>query len=769
MTAETLNFTTLKNASLRLLSKLYPMAKRGLYRFHGGVFPRYNKSMSLRHPLKPVYIPKTLVLPLQQHVGVVTEAQVQVGDRVLKNQLLADTEKGLAAPIHAPTSGTITAIENRVLPHASGLNGQCLVIETDGQDEAIDNALQVDGSRPQTPDELKALVHRAGIVGMGGAGFPTFAKIPSQRGQIQYLLINGAECEPFITCDDVLMQTQPQNIIQGALTVAEALGIEQIICGIEDNKAQAIQAMQKAANGTDVRIETVATVYPMGSQVQLTQELTGVELPANTHAVDAGILMMNVATFAAIHDAVTHGNPLISRLVTVSGEGLQDPFNIEALLGSSFEELAQLAQPKHPLDYPLIQGGPMMGIAMKSNQVPVIKTTNCILANPPQPMEEALPCIRCGECMDACPVNLLPQQMYWHSRSHEFDKVEKLKVFDCIECGCCSFVCPSQIPLVQYYRFAKSEIKKIKQEEQAAELAKQRHEFKLARLEREKQERDARLKAKKEAVKKKAAAEQAEANTSSASVAKKPASAAAAAQAAARARQKSAEKDSGIAPKLSAREKAIAAAKKRTEAAEKQAESQSAESKKKSDSKPDPKAAAMAAAKKRAAAKAAAQNSTNRASSDSASKPEAQTDSQPSAADKRKAAMEAAQKRAQAKKANEPKPKTETADAPKNTPKSTDGQASVQDKRQAAMAAAKKRAQAKQKAQAAGPQETEQAENPVTETPKNDTTEMPDAKRKAAMAAAKAKAAARAAQKRQADNANNTNDSATHQTDKDGH
>lgn len=762
MTAETLNFTTLKNASLRLLAKLYPMAKRGLYRFHGGVFPRYNKSMSLRHPLKPVYIPKTLVLPLQQHVGVVTEAQVQVGDRVLKNQLLADTEKGLAAPIHAPTSGTITAIEDRVLPHASGLNGQCLVIETDGQDEAIDNALQVDGSRPQTPDELKALVHRAGIVGMGGAGFPTFAKIPSQRGQIQYLLINGAECEPFITCDDVLMQTQPENIIQGALMVAEALGVERIICGIEDNKAQAIQAMQKAAKGTNVQIETVATVYPMGSQVQLTQELTGVELPANTHAVDAGILMMNVATFAAIHDAVTHGNPLISRLVTVSGEGLQEPFNIEALLGSSFEELAQLAQPKHPLDYPLIQGGPMMGIAMKSNHVPVIKTTNCILANPPQPMAEALPCIRCGECMDACPVNLLPQQMYWHSRSHEFDKVEKLKVFDCIECGCCSFVCPSQIPLVQYYRFAKSEIKKIKQEEQAAELAKQRHEFKLARLEREKQERDARLKAKKEAVKKKAAAEQAEANASSASVAKKPASAAAAAQAAARARQKSAEKDSGGAPKLSAREKAIAAAKKRTEAAEKQGESQTAEPKKK----PDPKAAAMAAAK------AAAQNSSN-STSDSASKPEAQTDSQPSAADKRKAAMEAAQKRAQAQKAHEPKPKTETetADAPKDTPKSksTDGQASVQAKRQAAMAAAKKRAQAKQPTQTAESLETEQAENPVPETPKNDTTEAPDAKRKAAMAAAKAKAAARAAQKRQADNANNTSDSATHQTDKDGH
>ncbi len=767
MTARTSTFTTFKNATLRLLAKIYPVAKRGLYRFHGGVFPRYNKSMSLRHPLKPVFVPKNLVLPLQQHVGVVTEAKVQVGDRVLKNQLLADTEKGLAAPIHAPTSGTITAIEDRVLPHASGLKGQCLVIETDGQDETIDNALQVDGSHPKTPDELKALVHRAGIVGMGGAGFPTFAKIPSQRGQIQYLLINGAECEPFITCDDVLMQTQPKNIIQGALIVAEALGVERIICGIEDNKAQAIQAMQKAAKGTDVQIETVATVYPMGSQVQLTQELTGVELPANTHAVDAGILMMNVATFAAIHEAVTQGNPLISRLVTVSGEGLQAPFNIEALLGSSFEELAQLAKPKHPLDYPLIQGGPMMGIAMKSNHVPVIKTTNCILANPPQPMEEALPCIRCGECMDACPVNLLPQQMYWHSRSHEFDKVEKLKVFDCIECGCCSFVCPSQIPLVQYYRFAKSEIKKIKQEEQAAELAKQRHEFKLARLEREKQERDARLKAKKEAVKQKAAAEQAEANASSASAAKKPASAAAAAQAAARAHQKSAEKDSGAAPKLSAREKAIAAAKKRTEAAEKQPESQTTEPKKKPDSKPDPKAAAMAAAKKRAQAKAAAQKSTNN-TPDSTPEPEAtQTETQPSTVDKRKAAMEAAQKRAQAKKSHEPK--TETADALKDTPKSTDSQASVQDKHQAAMAAAKKRAQAKQQAQTLAPQETEQPESPVTETPKNDTSDAPDAKRKAAMAAAKAKAAARAAKKPQADEANNTSDSATHHTDKDGH
>ena len=695
---ETTQKQTFKQKLVIGLSKLYPMAKRALYRFHGGVFPRYNKELSLSHPLVTDFIPNTLVLPLQQHVGVSTEPLVKPGDYVLKNQLLANTEKGLAAPIHAPTSGKIIAIEPRTLPHASGLSGLSIVLESDQKDQAIENSLEVDGATPDTPDKLKALVHKAGIVGMGGAGFPTFAKIPSQPGQIKYLLINGAECEPFITCDDILMQTRAEDIVQGAMIVAQSLGIKHILCGIEDNKAKAIKAMQKAAKNTDVQINVVATAYPMGGQTQLTQELTGIELPAHTHAIDVGVLMMNVATFAAIYQAVVQGNPLTSRYITVSGLGLNKPFNIDARLGTSFKELALLADPKTPLDYPLIKGGPMMGIEMQSNEVPVIKTTNCILATPPEPMEEPMPCIRCGECMDACPVNLLPQQLYWHSRSHEFDKVESLKVFDCIECGCCSFVCPSHIPLVQYYRFAKSEIKHIKQEEATAELAKKRHEFRQERLEREKREREARIKAKKEAVKQKAS-QQAESESTDTDKPKTNAAAAAAARAAkARAAKAGNETNTEDSPKLSARDKAIAAAKKRAEAASKTSSSETSASseKKNSNTAPkDPKAAAMAAAKKRAAQKAREQQSSN---TNVAEKTQPNT-----AKDKRAAAVEAArQKAAEKKQATQTKQsESEVSKTPSDAPASTNktktaAQKSSEAKRKAAMAAAKARAKKQQ-------------------------------------------------------------------------
>lgn len=672
---------TFKQKLILGLSKLYPMAKRALYRFHGGVFPRYNKELSLNHPLVTDFIPDTLVLPLQQHVGISTEPLVQPGDYVLKNQLLADTEKGLAAPIHAPTSGKIVAIDPRTLPHASGLTGLSIVLKSDQKDQAIDNSLKVDGSIPETPDKLKALVHKAGIVGMGGAGFPTFAKIPSQPGQIKYLLINGAECEPFITCDDMLMQTRAEEIIQGALIVAQSLGIEHILCGIEDNKGKAIKAMQKAAKDTKVQINVVVTAYPMGGQTQLTQELTGIELPAHTHAIEVGVLMMNVATFAAIYQAVIHGNPLTSRYLTVSGLGLNKPFNIDARLGTSFKELALLAEPKTPLDYPLIKGGPMMGIEMQSNDVPVIKTTNCILATPPEPMEEPMPCIRCGECMDACPINLLPQQLYWHSRSHEFDKVESLKVFDCIECGCCSFVCPSHIPLVQYYRFAKSEIKHIKQEEATAELAKKRHEFRQERLEREKREREERIRAKKEAVKQKAA-QQTEAKTTETDKPKANAAAAAARAAKARAAKPGKETPHTAEPKLSARDKAIAAAKKRTDAANQPSTAKKTTSSEDKNKTKDPKAAAMAAAKKRAAKAAQEKQS---ATVDATDDTLANT-----ATDKRIAAVEAAHQRAsenkQAKQAEQSKHDVSTDKTITATHKPGDA------KRKAAMAAAKARA-----------------------------------------------------------------------------
>lgn len=681
---------------LQQLGKLLPIAKHWVHRFHGGVSPHYNKSLSASQPLKSTLIPTRLILPLQQPVGLPAEPIVAAGERVKKNQLLAkagkDPRRALVVPIHAPTSGTIEAIRPMTLPHPSGLEGLCIVLKPDGLDEAIDNALEVDGNAPQTPQALKEILLHAGIIGMGGAGFPTYAKIPAETGKIHTLLINGAECEPFITCDDLLMQTHADEIVQGAFITARALGATRLICGIENNKPAAIQAMQQAVKrhlqcDLVFEIKEVPTVYPMGGQKQLTYELTGVEMPSRSHAVNVGMLMMNVATYAAIFRAVTLGEPLTARIVTVSGLGVEKPFNMPVMIGTPFAELAEAATPKTALTYPLIMGGPMMGFQVQSNQVPVLKTTNCILVNPPEPLEMQMPCIRCGACMDVCPVNLLPQQLYWHAQAHEFDKVEKLHIADCIECGCCSYVCPSHIPLVQYYRHAKAEIKNLKAEAEAVELAKQRHEFKLARIEREQQEREARLKAKKEAVKQELSGESLAAAPTSAA---KTGAAAAAARAAAARKAKAAGEQAktdtqatfGASPSASvppARLKAIEAAKAASARAAKQTAEKSPEKTQQAGleepaSAPDAKAAAKAAAMK-AAAKRRAQ--TQQAGSVEASEPaSAPLDLTGSSADTpaaqkeaaRKAAVaaarEAAKARAQANKSAQPAPSAtnETAD-----------------------------------------------------------------------------------------------------------
>ncbi|UQB43435.1 electron transport complex subunit RsxC [Thiomicrospira microaerophila] len=610
----------------KILSPIYPMAKRWLYQFHGGVFPKYNKELSLRQPLRQGYMPKQLILPLQQHMGLPALPTIKVGDNVKKYQLIAQAAKGLSAPIHAPTSGTIIAIEPRVLPHASGLAEPCIVIEPDGQDSALHNVLNV-SEPPKNPAEFKTLILEAGIVGMGGAGFPTFAKLPDQPGLVKYLIINGAECEPFITCDDMLMQTHPDEIIRGAQRVAEIFAIPNVTCAIESNKPQAIKSMQQACQNTQIKIEEVATVYPMGGQKQLIQEVLGIEVPSGQHTIDIGIVMMNIATLRAIAHAVDHGQPLVSRFVTVSGLGLQQPYNMDALLGTPFDELVELAKPKQPIDYPLIMGGPMMGVKLADNHVPLVKTTNCILANPPEPVQAAMACIRCGECAEACPINLQPQQLYWHTQAHEYQQAEKLNLFDCIECGCCSFVCPSHIPLVQYYRHAKSEVREIKAQAKLTEQAKQRHEARLARIERDKQEREAKLAAKKAAVK---------------------------ADAAKDAQSKTDEKPiASDAPKLSAREKAIQMAKVRQQAANKPKPSEAqTTSKHTAQASPDQavedkRKAAMEAAKARAAAKKAQVETP-------ADQPK-KLDETPerSVEDKRKAAMEAAKARAAAKKAQQ--------------------------------------------------------------------------------------------------------------------
>jgi len=702
---------------IQKIAPIYPQAKRWLHRFNGGVFPQYRKELSSRQPIRKPIIPERLIMPLQQQVGQPAELLVKVGDKVKKNQLIArsskDANKALVVPIHAPTSGVVKEIANYTLPHPSGLEDIAIIIEPDYLDEALENVLQVSGKTPDTPQQLKDILLKAGIVGMGGAGFPTYAKLPKEQAKIHTLLINGAECEPFITCDDLLMQTEADAIIQGALITAKALGSTKILCGIESNKPAAIKAMKSAAQDTIIEIIEVQSVYPMGGQKQLTQELTGIEMPHKAHAVDIGLLMMNVATLAAIYKAVTLGEPLTSRLVSVTGLGLAKPFNIRALIGTPFDTLANAAEPKTELNYPLVMGGPMMGFAVQNNQVPVIKTTNCILANPPEPTEMQMPCIRCGECMDACPINLLPQQMYWHSQAHEFDKVEKLNVFDCIECGCCSYVCPSHIPLVQYYRHAKSEIKEIHAEEKAVALAKERHEFKLARIEREKQEREARLKAKKDAVKKQATQTSTDKPSSNPNTSNAAAAARAAAKAAAAKKaedKKSAIKqDYAFAEPVNSENNIPAARRKAIEAA-KQAASQASDSEGNvMTPKEAAKAAAMAAAKKRAQAKKA-----EIALKQIEQSVDLTETTEPSAASKkeaaRKAAMQAAREAAKKRKAES----DSNTEKPVNNEDNKTDVDSTKNKKQQAMQLAKANA-AKKAAERAAKKSAEQATSDSTE------------------------------------------------------
>lgn len=580
---------------INTLSRFFPLAKHWLYRFHGGIFLDYHKDLALKQPLRNSYMPKKLILPLQQHMGEPASPCVEVGQRVLKYQVIAKAEVPRSVPLHAPTSGRVISIAPQPLPHASGLAETAIVIEPDGLDEAWLNPLQQAASANPSPEanqdpiaQFKATILNAGVVGMGGAGFPSYAKLPNQRGKLKQLIINGAECEPFITCDDMLMQTQPDEILAGAVALSHVLDIPNIIFAIESNKPKAISAVKQALKhfpNDSIQVVAVATVYPMGGQKQLIQETLALEVPHNKHAIDLGIVMMNVATLRAIHHAVNLGLPSVSRFVTVSGHGLNEPFNIDTFIGTPFDELAQLAKPNTPLNFPIIMGGPMMGVKLVNNHVPVIKTTNCILVNPPQPVHQAMACIRCGECAEVCPINLLPQQLYWHAKAQEFDKVQDYNLFDCIECGCCAYVCPSHIPLVQYYRNAKAEIKEHEVQAALAEQAKQRHEARLARLAREKQEREAKLAAKKAAVK----AQMSEVSS-----------------------QEDLHQAEGDAPKLSAREKAMQAARARQAAQTKSSAQDSSTSPASSQTTNEAKRkAAMAAAKARAAAKKAQEDSSN--------------------------------------------------------------------------------------------------------------------------------------------------------------
>ncbi len=480
-----------------MLSLIEQIRTGTLWDFPGGVHPAENKRQSNQQPLVHAALANEIVLPLKQHIGKPGNILVNVGDHVLKGQLLTQSNAGFTLPIHASTSGTITAIETRTVAHPSGLSEMCVVITPDGQDTWCEKQPVIDYSQ-QSSDYLLDVIRMAGISGMGGAGFPTAKKIQSGLGRTEILIVNAAECEPYITADDKLLQEHAEEVLQGIEIVEHILQPKLTIIGIEDNKPEAIKALESAAQNRDIVIRVIPTKYPSGGEKQLIKVLTNKEVPAGGIPADIGILVQNVGSLYAIKRAVMDGEPMVNRVVTLTGNTFETPRNVWVPLGTPvhalLEQFGYQADKKLPR---LIMGGPMMGFSLPHANVPITKTSNCILAPTRKEISPAgyeMECIRCGACAEACPASLLPQQLQWHAKAEEFDKCEELNLKDCIECGACAFVCPSEIPLVSYYRQAKAEIRTRAQEADAAERAKLRFEEKKARMEREKEERENRFK-----------------------------------------------------------------------------------------------------------------------------------------------------------------------------------------------------------------------------------------------------------------------------------
>ena len=443
-----------------------------LHRFPGGLVMPTFKAMSdqeesILHPL-----PEKLILPLQQHIGIAAKPVVKQGDKVLKGQVIARADGYVSVPVHASTSGMIHDIGDYPVPHPSGINAPCIVIESDGQDELFDIQPTHDYDSVD-PKELQAVIRECGIIGLGGAGFPAHVKLSEGvENAVDTLIINGVECEPFITCDDRLLQEKADYVVAGTRMIRHALRAKRCVIAIEDDMPDAFSQLQKLVDD-DIELVKVPTRYPAGGEKQLIQVITGKEVPSGGLAIHIGMVVHNVATAAAVYRAVTRGEPVISRYVTVTG-GVEKPRNLQVLLGTPVKDCIRTCNFDADDDCRVILGGPMMGMHVTNPDVPVIKTTNCILVQENQAPRPEMPCINCGNCVDVCPVRLMPQDLHRAAKQDFFEQAQDLHIFDCIECGCCSYVCPSNIPLVHYFRYAKTGIAAEERRREGADHSRQR-------------------------------------------------------------------------------------------------------------------------------------------------------------------------------------------------------------------------------------------------------------------------------------------------------
>lgn len=498
------------------MAELFDELSNQLFKMPGGITPPSRKAHTRDVPLRTAPLPRRVILPLNQQAGTAATPCVTPGERVLTGQCIATASSALSADLHASLSGRVVAID-AVVPGATDalVPTQAIVIESDGLDEW--QPLEPLNWRDSDPDTLLARLDHSGVVGLGGATFPTHIKARvRQRHAIDTLIVNAAECEPYISCDDVTLRAFADEVLEGARLMAHLAGAETILVGIEDDKPDALAALRaglvssSAQHNIPVDIHVIPTRYPSGGERQLIQRLLGREVPSGGLPADIGVLCHNPGTLRAALHAVRDGKPLVSRIVTLSGQALEHPGNIIARLGTPLIELLNFARLDSKRLHRLVRGGPLMGQSLADPDTPLTKGSNCLIAATraelPDPVPE-MPCIRCAACEEACPAGLLPQQLYWFAKGQEHGKAERWQLFDCIECGACDYVCPSHIPLVGYYRASKDAIRQQRLEAARADHARHRFELRQARLAREEAEKQARR-----AVRRKAATQKAPAS-----------------------------------------------------------------------------------------------------------------------------------------------------------------------------------------------------------------------------------------------------------------
>ncbi|MGI9270457.1 MAG: electron transport complex subunit RsxC [Woeseiaceae bacterium] len=478
-----------------------------LGKLHGGLRLEACKSEATAKPIQELAIPAQLILPITQHVGDPSQPVVAIGEHVLKGQLIAEADGSLSAPVHASSSGHIVAIEPWPVTRRYGDTAPCIVIECDGEDRAIENSTPHPAYDTYAPEELLDRILQGGIVGLGGAVFPTAQKLmQAVTCELEYLILNGVECEPYISCDDVLMREYAKEVLGGAQILMHALRLDVCFVAVESDKPQALLRLgeQLAELGDDrIVLKQVPTIYPSGGEDQLVQLVANLEVPSGGLPTDVGCLVQNVGTAAAIYDWIVSGEPLLSRITTVTGDGISQPMNVEARIGTPIADIVKSAGGYTDRAQQLIIGGPMTGKSVTTDRVPLVKATNCILVLSEAPsVGDEMPCIRCGDCAAVCPVQLLPQQLFWYACADDEKKMRLHGLIDCIECGCCDLVCPSHIPLTADFITAKARIRELADEKARAERARNRFEARNQRLEDEQKSRDDELARQKEAAKK---------------------------------------------------------------------------------------------------------------------------------------------------------------------------------------------------------------------------------------------------------------------------